>query len=87
LGAEHRPVLGQFIGYVRGSGPDRARPPKARRTDWDTERRRIAIDRDGLVVEALTNETAVVTPAHEYPLGVTLSSARRVELVSWASGL
>lgn len=47
--------------------------------------RRVAIDRDGLIVEALTNETAVVvTPAHQYPLGVTLSSARRVELVSWA---
>nr|WP_308250229.1 PLP-dependent aminotransferase family protein [Sphaerisporangium fuscum] len=47
--------------------------------------RRIAVDRDGLIVEALTNETAVVvTPAHQYPLGVTLSSARRVELVSWA---
>ncbi|MFI6598188.1 PLP-dependent aminotransferase family protein [Nonomuraea sp. NPDC050536] len=48
--------------------------------------RRVPIDREGLIVEELTRETAavVVTPAHQYPLGVTLSPARRVELVSWA---
>ncbi|NUW36659.1 PLP-dependent aminotransferase family protein [Nonomuraea sp. SMC257] len=47
--------------------------------------RRIPVDRDGLIVEGLTDESAVVvTPAHQYPLGVTLSPARRVELVSWA---
>ncbi|MFI6294820.1 PLP-dependent aminotransferase family protein [Nonomuraea sp. NPDC050790] len=49
------------------------------------EARRIPVDRDGLLVEALSDEAAaVVTPAHQYPLGVTLSPARRVELVSWA---
>ncbi len=29
---------------------------------------------------------AVVTPAHQYPLGVTLSPRRRAELIAWASG-
>jgi GntR family transcriptional regulator / MocR family aminotransferase len=28
----------------------------------------------------------VVTPAHQYPLGVTLSPRRRAELIAWASG-
>jgi GntR family transcriptional regulator / MocR family aminotransferase len=28
---------------------------------------------------------AVVTPAHQYPLGVTLSPRRRAELIAWAS--
>ncbi|MEV1004867.1 PLP-dependent aminotransferase family protein [Nonomuraea sp. NPDC050202] len=47
--------------------------------------RRIPVDRDGLIVDELTNESAVVvTPAHQYPLGVTLSPVRRVGLVSWA---
>ncbi len=46
---------------------------------------RVPIDDEGLIVEELTRENAaVVTPAHQYPLGVTLSPARRVELVSWA---
>ncbi|MEV4894414.1 PLP-dependent aminotransferase family protein [Nonomuraea sp. NPDC055795] len=47
--------------------------------------RHIPVDQDGLLVDRLTDESAaVVTPAHQYPLGVTLSPARRVELVSWA---
>ncbi|WP_219509681.1 MocR-like pyridoxine biosynthesis transcription factor PdxR [Nonomuraea ceibae] len=45
----------------------------------------IPVDGEGMLVEALTNEAvAVVTPAHQYPLGITLSPARRLELVSWA---
>ena len=31
-------------------------------------------------------DAAVVTPAHQYPLGVTLSPRRRAELIAWASG-
>ncbi|MGW4644303.1 MocR-like pyridoxine biosynthesis transcription factor PdxR [Sphaerisporangium sp. NPDC004334] len=46
---------------------------------------RIPVDSDGLVVDQLTDEAAVaVTTAHQYPLGVTLSPARRTRLVAWA---
>ncbi len=47
--------------------------------------RRIAVDADGLRVDQLTSEAAVVvTPAHQYPLGVTLSPGRRSQLLAWA---
>jgi GntR family transcriptional regulator/MocR family aminotransferase len=43
------------------------------------------VDPDGLVVDHLTDEAAVaVTPAHQFPLGVTLSPARRTQLLAWA---
>ncbi|MGI8335783.1 PLP-dependent aminotransferase family protein [Actinomadura scrupuli] len=46
---------------------------------------RIPVDSDGLVVDRLTGENAVaVTPAHQFPLGVTLSPARRAQLLAWA---
>jgi len=46
----------------------------------------IPVDGDGLVVDRLSGESAVaVTPAHQYPLGVTLSSARRTDLLGWAA--
>lgn len=47
----------------------------------------VPVDESGLVVEALarTNATAVVvTPAHQYPMGVPISAARRAQLVAWA---
>ena len=47
----------------------------------------IAVDDDGMVVDALTSTDAglaVTTPAHQYPLGATLASARRGALVDWA---
>ena len=45
----------------------------------------LPVDRDGLPVDDLTSEGAVVvTPSHHYPLGVTLSSHRRGRLVQWA---
>jgi GntR family transcriptional regulator / MocR family aminotransferase len=34
---------------------------------------------------ALGTDAVVVTPAHQYPLGVTLGPERRVELLAWAS--
>jgi GntR family transcriptional regulator/MocR family aminotransferase len=47
--------------------------------------RRVPVDRDGLLVERLGEASAVaVTPAHQYPLGVTLSPERRAALVTWA---
>jgi GntR family transcriptional regulator / MocR family aminotransferase len=47
----------------------------------------IAIDQDGLRTDALRDspaEMAVCAPAHQFPLGVMLSSARRAELLAWA---
>src|SRR4051794_19635662 len=45
----------------------------------------VPVDRDGLVADELTDEAAVVvTPAHQYPLGVTMSPERRARLLAWA---
>jgi len=51
--------------------------------------RPIAVDRDGLRVDALDDEAAnarlvYVTPSHQFPLGVVLSSERRRALIAWA---
>lgn len=48
----------------------------------------VAVDRDGLDPARLPAEAAVVytTPSHQYPLGATLSLARRQALLDWASG-
>lgn len=48
----------------------------------------VPIDRDGLDVSQLPqarNALACVTPSHQYPIGVTLSLQRRIELLSWAT--
>ena len=47
----------------------------------------VPCDQDGLQVGELTRSPAravLVTPAHQYPLGVTMSAARRTALVEWA---
>jgi GntR family transcriptional regulator/MocR family aminotransferase len=50
------------------------------------------VDREGLQVGALPAAGAgaprlvYVTPSHQYPTGVTLSLARRLELLEWAAG-
>ena len=47
----------------------------------------IPCDQDGLRTDQLAASratAALVTPAHQYPLGVTMSAARRVALVEWA---
>jgi GntR family transcriptional regulator/MocR family aminotransferase len=47
--------------------------------------RRVPVDRDGLLVERLGDASAVaVTPAHQYPMGMTLSPERRAALATWA---
>jgi GntR family transcriptional regulator/MocR family aminotransferase len=46
------------------------------------------IDRDGLDVSSLPHvpgALAYVTPSHQYPIGVTMSLQRRIELLSWAT--
>ncbi|HZA18191.1 MAG TPA: PLP-dependent aminotransferase family protein [Pseudonocardiaceae bacterium] len=44
------------------------------------------VDSGGLVVTALPDHARAVycTPAHQYPLGATLSASRRLALVAWA---
>lgn len=47
----------------------------------------IAVDEDGISVVHLAAEklrAVLVTPAHEYPLGMAMSSNRRVALLAWA---
>ena len=47
----------------------------------------LPVDRNGAVPAALAATgagTAVVTPAHQYPTGVTMTAARRTRLVAWA---
>jgi GntR family transcriptional regulator/MocR family aminotransferase len=51
----------------------------------------IPVDAEGLVVaagvaRAPDARAAYVTPSHQYPLGVTLSMGRRLELLAWARG-
>lgn len=50
----------------------------------------VPVDREGLVVErgiemAKRARAAFVAPSHQFPLGVTLSAARRIELLGWAA--
>ena len=48
----------------------------------------VAVDQDGMDCSALARlsncRLAYVTPSHQYPSGVTLSLARRLELLAWA---
>lgn len=48
----------------------------------------IPVDDEGIDVEVLRHSgvrAVVVTPAHQYPLGVTMSPARRSDLLTWAA--
>ncbi len=49
----------------------------------------VPVDEDGLDVAAGTRlcrraRAALVTPSHQYPLGATMSAARRLQLLDWA---
>ena len=47
----------------------------------------MAVDNEGMRCEALAHsdcKLAYVTPSHQYPTGVTMSLARRLELLAWA---
>jgi GntR family transcriptional regulator/MocR family aminotransferase len=46
----------------------------------------VPVDAEGLVVEQLPTNASVicVTPSHQFPLGVTMSAARRAALIAWA---
>jgi len=50
----------------------------------------VPVDADGLDVEAglaraPQARAAYVTPSHQYPMGMTLSAARRMQLLNWAA--
>lgn len=47
----------------------------------------ILVDDDGLVVDQIPDgvKAVYVTPSHQYPLGVTMSRQRRLDLVEWAN--
>lgn len=54
---------------------------------WGAEIVPVPVDADGLDIAALERSDAtavVVTPAHQYPSGVTLAPQRRIALVDWA---
>jgi GntR family transcriptional regulator / MocR family aminotransferase len=46
----------------------------------------VPVDDEGMVVDAIPADCrcVYVTPSHQYPLGVTLSMARRQQLLAWA---
>ncbi|MFD5247198.1 PLP-dependent aminotransferase family protein [Amycolatopsis sp. NPDC058340] len=44
----------------------------------------VPVDDHGITVSTLDSPAVVVTPAHQYPLGVTLAPRRRAELTRWA---
>lgn len=49
----------------------------------------VSVDQEGLDVEAGIRRApcargAYITPSHQYPLGMTLSAARRMKLLAWA---
>jgi GntR family transcriptional regulator/MocR family aminotransferase len=49
----------------------------------------VPVDRDGLdvsagIAQAPSARAAYVTPSHQYPLGVTMSAGRRLQLLDWA---
>jgi GntR family transcriptional regulator / MocR family aminotransferase len=46
----------------------------------------VAVDGEGITVDGLgTVDAVLVTPAHQYPLGMTLSPGRRAAIVRWAN--
>lgn len=49
--------------------------------------RGVPVDTEGLVVDEIPPGTRLVyaTPAHQFPLGMTMSPARRFELLEWAA--
>lgn len=49
----------------------------------------IAVDGDGMITSRISGRyrsarAAYVTPSHQYPLGMTMSAARRMSLLKWA---
>jgi GntR family transcriptional regulator / MocR family aminotransferase len=50
----------------------------------------VPVDDDGIIIEKIPSRrevarVAYVTPSHQYPLGMTMSAARRMALLTWAT--
>ncbi len=67
-------------GYAGFDGPLRAAGAEAVPVPLDAEGLSVAAGR----ARAADARVVAVTPSHQYPLGVTMSLARRLELLAWA---
>ncbi|MFI5894729.1 PLP-dependent aminotransferase family protein [Actinoplanes sp. NPDC051513] len=52
-------------------------------THWGVRPEPVPVDDEGIQVDRITQEVAVLTPAHQFPTGVVLSPARRRALLEW----
>ncbi|MEU4236400.1 PLP-dependent aminotransferase family protein [Actinoplanes sp. NPDC026619] len=52
-------------------------------THWGVRAEAVPVDDEGIRVDRITQEVAVLTPAHQFPTGVVLSPARRRALLEW----
>ncbi|HYI17739.1 MAG TPA: PLP-dependent aminotransferase family protein [Solirubrobacteraceae bacterium] len=76
---------------ARGARMLAVEDPSDPEAEWSATRAglrsvRVAVDDEGIRVDALAASGAdavVLTPAHQHPTGVVLSSARRAQLVAW----
>ena len=61
-------------------------PPRAQLTTLGARLEGVPVDDEGIVVEAIPPNVrlVIVTPSHQFPLGVAMSLRRRVALLRWA---
>ncbi|WP_239118556.1 PLP-dependent aminotransferase family protein [Paractinoplanes ferrugineus] len=52
-------------------------------THWGVRAEGVPVDDEGILVDRITQEAALLTPAHQFPTGVVLSAARRRALLAW----
>ena len=50
---------------------------------WGVRPEGVPVDGEGILVDRITQEVALLTPAHHFPTGVVLSPARRRSLLAW----
>jgi GntR family transcriptional regulator/MocR family aminotransferase len=50
---------------------------------WGVRPEPVPVDEQGIRADLITQDTAVLTPAHQFPTGVVLSPARRRALLDW----
>jgi GntR family transcriptional regulator / MocR family aminotransferase len=53
--------------------------------NWGVSTPPVPVDDQGLCVASLSSPAVLVTPAHQFPMGVVLSGSRRRELLDWAA--
>ncbi|WP_433302988.1 PLP-dependent aminotransferase family protein [Actinoplanes sp. CA-030573] len=60
-----------------------SRGAKDQMAHWGVRPEGVPVDDEGIRVDRITQEAAVLTPAHQFPTGVVLSPARRRALLDW----